>query len=229
MSEREYLSLRYAVPGFTLILIVLGTNSVPLLNAMSDKGLSSVLGAVLTFLATGSAIGFLISQFWYVRLFWEDSAFLGELVRMQSILKGKVDFNYEKAGRNNDERLRTLNVVMDHIAFSKDKEIYQYVQRRCDLYHTMSSTSLAIVLGLKFGFLTRILLGVPGFNMPFWQVCHPAEYLIFTFVTIASLCLLYIIWKGRQNIWHEIDLWWVGLATTADKKKLKEFFPDFFD
>lgn len=67
MSERQYFSLRYAIPGFAFILILIGINFVPLLKFLEEiPAFKDSFGAFLAFfsLFSGSAIGFLISQFW---------------------------------------------------------------------------------------------------------------------------------------------------------------------
>jgi len=61
MSERRYFSLRYTVPGYTFILLVIGINYVPLIEFMKTTGAPEVFGAILAFasLLTGSALGYL--------------------------------------------------------------------------------------------------------------------------------------------------------------------------
>jgi len=65
MAERQYFSLRYAIPGYAFILLVIAINYVPLLNILPE--FSEVFGAFLAFLSlfSGSAIGFLICQAWW--------------------------------------------------------------------------------------------------------------------------------------------------------------------
>jgi hypothetical protein len=67
MSQRHFFSFRYSIPGYTFIVLVIGTNYVPLFEVLTARGFESVFVAFLAFLSllSGSAIGFLISQFWY--------------------------------------------------------------------------------------------------------------------------------------------------------------------
>lgn len=70
MPEREYFSWRYAIPGYTLILLVTLINLIPLysiLKILAVHKIESTFGVFLGFLTllSGSAVGFLTSQIWW--------------------------------------------------------------------------------------------------------------------------------------------------------------------
>lgn len=77
MPEREYFSFRYAIPGYTFLLLVVLINYIPLLTILRATGAGQVFGAFLAFLSlfTGSAIGFLVSQFWWLYFSHGDRIF----------------------------------------------------------------------------------------------------------------------------------------------------------
>lgn len=69
MSERTYFSFRYAIPGYTFLAIILLINIEYFIEHMKQLSDSITLfGIILGFftLLSGSAIGFIISQIWYV-------------------------------------------------------------------------------------------------------------------------------------------------------------------
>ena len=71
MTERDYFSLRYLAPGFGFILTVIGLNYLPVLQILNISGFGAfdngigILVSLISSLAS-SAIGFLISQFWFL-------------------------------------------------------------------------------------------------------------------------------------------------------------------
>lgn len=91
MSERSFFNLRYALPGYTFILLNLLINLRFLLylfmTIMPDIQLSeialSLLGVLFGFLTlmSGSAVGFLVSQVWYIFYFALHYLFFGKTKR----------------------------------------------------------------------------------------------------------------------------------------------------
>jgi hypothetical protein len=116
MSEREYFSLRYAVPGFTFILIILGLNYSPLLSILRASGTTEVFGVFLSLLSlfAGSAIGFLVAQISYFYFHWRriySSAFKS----LENAAKEKLGFNPKAKGKEKDVMLSAIldNILLD--------------------------------------------------------------------------------------------------------------------
>jgi hypothetical protein len=66
MADRDYFDLRYAIPGFTFLLIVFLINY-KLIENITSPSLISIGDIFLGFLTllSGSAIGFLITQIYF--------------------------------------------------------------------------------------------------------------------------------------------------------------------
>jgi len=154
MPEREYFSYRYAIPGFTFLLLVILINHVPLLQILSD----SAFGAFLAFLSlfTGSAIGFLVSQFWWLLYIWKGRIFgIKELRPAKHVLIKEC----KKHGANAkiEESKAPIEAILDYINHRGiENEISRYRKRRWDMYHVLSSTLLSLFIGLGVGIGLRM-------------------------------------------------------------------------
>ena len=69
MAERSYFSLRYAIPGYTFLLLFISINyRVVLSSFQTGKMIPEFLDMFFAFLIalSGSAIGFPVSQSWFL-------------------------------------------------------------------------------------------------------------------------------------------------------------------
>jgi hypothetical protein len=146
MTERDFFTLRYALPGYTFILMIMLVayhRLVELFPFMSgspvDFTLVSAFVAFFTLLS-GGAIGFLVSQLWYGlhnsilhgRFLKETRAFLRERFNLRENVHKEIIF-------------------LDYVFHLSDDKTIDYIQRRFDLKHTLGSTFLAIMVGAVFG------------------------------------------------------------------------------
>lgn len=228
MSERAYFSLRYALPGFTFILIVFMIILPNLQTVFSQSETlpeASLVSAFLAFftLLEGSAIGFLISQPWH--LFYDFVLRRQALLSVRSFLQGKE--HYELT--NSLARLHEQTVFLDYVVHLADKKLLAYLQRRWDLLHTLGSTLVALLLGSLVGVLIRIL----------WTVKDPFPYaivrdffvlLLFIFF-IAVLVGSYCIVNGeheRMTLIAVSSVWHSGKFPPEDAQKIfpKDYFQE---
>lgn len=153
-TVRTFFTFRYALPGYTFILIVVLVAYPNLQDIFLGNNVTSLVAAFLAFfsLLGGGAVGFLVSQFWYMFDFRFRYGRYGRLLELRKDLeklywlrnKGK-DYRYDQV------------LFLDHMlhSFSKGK-FKEYAERRYDLMHTCGSTLFATVLGYGIGFLIRI-------------------------------------------------------------------------
>lgn len=189
---REYFSLRYAVPGYTFMFFFAVINYVPLLR--------SSLGLLVGFfsLVTGSAIGFLISQFHYWR-FTKNSGMLGtnELKSLEDTI---IDLYHPELPEGCAERRRILNALLDFSICQSEKltqRMQKFISRRWDMYHLLSSTSVALGLGWGFGLLCRVFQGICKY--PFTGVELVVLLLLST--TVIALCV--VLRSQRSVLWKD--------------------------
>jgi hypothetical protein len=153
MSERSYFSLRYAIPGYTFMLLVIGLNYSPISASLSDNStFSTFLGLVS--LAGGSALGFLISQLWW-RTFQRSGGIFGihELRMSMDLLIARYGLIDPRVEEHQHEAMR-LTAIFDYLSFSErvyetKNEIMRISTRRWDMYHLLSSTFYTLVSGLR--------------------------------------------------------------------------------
>jgi hypothetical protein len=198
MSEREYFSLKYAVPGFTLILIVGAINYIPLLRIFGEPsagGIPDLFLAVLT-LFSGSALGFLVSQTWWFifekcerRKFYEKFA---------HILKKKY-----KVVINDEIKVMT---VFDYIVHQKGKELSALASRRWDLYHLLSAIRISLLIGIVLGVIGRVYYECAvGFQPSLENAFHSGELLVLVIVFLSVIFLWILIEKLGQITKEEYE------------------------
>jgi len=151
MSERTFFTIRYALPGYTFILITILVAYPKLMDLFFQIRIPQNVEFIAAFLAFfsllgGGAIGFLVSQVWYLIYNW--------------ILPAKYKLN--KARKLLEDAYGLIDnfnrqtIFLDYVVHHSNKEILTYMQRRFDLLHTLGSTLFAIFFGSLFGFLVRI-------------------------------------------------------------------------
>lgn len=154
MSERTYFSLRYALPGFTLILMVVliilpGLKEVVLSNQTRfDLGFVSAFLALFTLLE-GSALGFLISQPWHL--------FYDFVLRQDALGPAKKFLRDHYKLIDGCKHFHEQETFHDYLIHMADKQLLEYLQRRWDLLNTIGSTLTAVFVGSLVGFLIRNL------------------------------------------------------------------------
>jgi len=148
MSERTFFTLRYALPGYTFILMSILV-AYPKLEEILFQTENATLVAALAFfsLLSGAALGFLVSQVWYVIYNHFIFGRYGKLVGLSEFLRQKY--------RLTEDRHRQ-KVFYDYIhRLSHNKETLNYTQRRYDLMHLCGSTLVTTLIGSFFGLSIR--------------------------------------------------------------------------
>ena len=158
MSERTFFTLRYALPGYTFILLSIlvafpklieillqASNDYPLLDL-------TIISAFLAFftLLSGSALGFLVSQVWYFFYHWRMKGRYRCLPRVMGFIIKKYHLDATR------DKLDHRILFLDYIHRLSDKETLNYVQRRFDLMHLCGSTLVSTILGSIFGLMVRL-------------------------------------------------------------------------
>lgn len=170
MSERTFFSLRYAVPGYSFILVIAAINHQPLLKLIPTIG---ELFSIFLALLSGPALGFLISQIWFY-LFKRDGGIFGikELKPAWETLTKKCNVRLpDKANSYYHERVERLGTMLDFIfieaANKPNEKIYEYAQRRWDMYHLIISTRNTLVLASATGIILRVYFEIFLFGAQF--------------------------------------------------------------
>lgn len=235
MPERQYFSLRYAIPGYTFILLIIGINHAPLLAILPGTGFATVFGAFLAFLSllSGSAIGFLVSQVWWWR-FQKDIGILGlEEFKKTSYRALSETFDLEESQIEGYPK-RKLVAVLDYVThYDADKGVLGLSQRRWDMYHVLSSTSYSMGIAVGAGIICRIILEFTVFNGAFSIICNVAaliEAVVLAFLLALVTFLLLVLRKQRR--WMRKSCAYIHEARIRNcklkKDDLKKAFPDIF-
>lgn len=233
---------RYAIPGFAFLLLIILINHVPLLKVLEMSKANSALGAFLAFLSlfTGSAIGFLISQFWWLWFSHTDRIFG---IKGFKSLKGFLKQECEKYGfMEKKEKEAPWNTILDYIRHRKSKgEIAKLAKRRWDMYHVLMSTFCALVIGLLVGIGLRIyfewFIFDPLFKIPLeayalTPLSENAEAVALLTIYVCVMFLLVVFRIGSLSLMTNyrpllealirLELGEVG------REELAKVFPDYF-
>jgi len=156
MSVRGYFTLRNAIPGYSFTLILLILNAVPLIKILEIYQISDFLVASLTFftLLSGSAVGFLISQIWW--FYWQGHAgILGDKEYENTVKAFQEVYGINIPSKDQIRARRLVVSAMDYADHTKisrnHKELLTLTERRWDMFHTLSSTFVALILSLILG------------------------------------------------------------------------------
>ena len=158
MPERPFFSLRYALPGYIFLIIVFFTN-LSTLTAILSKGRSIEIFGALLALLSGSPIGFIVSQIWYI-------LFNHLLFGNYKVLPKINEFLKTKLGVKEIDDYH-LQIFSDYVQrLSTNKNMLNYSQRRWDLIHLFGSTISAMFIGLVFGIISDYILSnyIAGLN-----------------------------------------------------------------
>lgn len=239
MPEREYFSFRYAIPGYTFILLVIAINYVPLLTILEKTQAESAFGAFLAFLSlfTGSAIGFLISQFWW----WKFGVqpLLGK--KQLEPAAREIYKKYFKKDRERAEEItkgirdniKAIGYVFEYIIRrDEDDKFFDVASRRWDMYHVFSSTILALIVGAVVGLLCRfyceIFLFGASFSIVQGNAKAMAEAIALLLVFAGWGLLLWVLAIQKQRLLADYCplLKAIILKSKVTKEELEEVFPE---
>jgi hypothetical protein len=223
MSTRQYLDYRYAVPGFSFILIIIAINHVPILIFLKNAQASETFGAFLAFLSlfAGSAMGFLISQFWWWWL--HDHRFLGrdEAIDVsKEIYKKYLQHSKETEDdivKHTKERIEHIESIWEWIVRQNPNDkLFKLCEGRWDMYNVLQSTKLALIAGAVVGIICRKYCHcyLPNAKFP---VAFEAWAFILIFVGWSLL--LVVIWKSPNRLVTQYSPLMKAIVLDASKPK----------
>ena len=139
--------------------------------------------------------------------------------------------------RKIEEERKAMGAVLNYIIFcGGQKTMLDYVQRRWDMYHTLSSTYHTLWLGLVVGILFRIYSEFFVFhlsflelirNLDFWKT-YETCFLVSIFVCVIGLLVLFR--KGIKTLMTEYQPIYKAMfkSICLDNLQLKDVFADYF-
>jgi len=248
MPERSYFSYRYAIPGYTFILLVMAINYVPLykiLIILACHGIESTFGAFLGFISllSGSALGFMISQFWWRWFQFRGGEFssapraTNALINKYKLIRcDKIEDKKEAAACK--EKVIPVSDYVMHSEREKQKGVFLYIERRWDMYHLLSTEFVTLIIGSFLGVFYRVLSHFLLFKSPlpsiqdifrFWDTKFWLEWEFWVLVTIFTLVVVlgYKLRKGSGWVKAQHDAVSEALIRRAkiEPATLAETFP----
>jgi hypothetical protein len=229
MSEREYFSVRYLIPGSTFLLLILAYNIFPLYGFLRTSQVSVTLfGAFLAVLGSPT-VGFLVSQFWWK---WREFRHIPWKMGGAEILAKKLP-SLKSDGKNQAKALIVYDYIFHSELHSKKnlEGLSKYAFRRYDNYVLLSCANMCLVLGASLGIAGRLTTFVlfPAFS--FGE--HETVWL--ALVSIATVILTALLYDGMQRVWqdhkaiHEAIINTLITDKKIDENTLRQIFPDYFE
>jgi len=170
MSEtiRSYFSLRYALPGYTFLTIILLMNIEFFMNTPSYS--MDHFGTILGFLVSGSAIGFIVSQPWYwIYNYSKCPEQLKKRRAYQELLKIYPVVKY--ISTNSHESEDSVSIMAYALTQKIPEKITIYINRLNDMINSLASTISAVVSGLFSGHIIRLVVfkkGLVDYDFVIW-------------------------------------------------------------
>lgn len=233
MSERGYFSLRYTVPGFSFILVVVGINSAPITELLKATGTPDVYAAFFAFLSllTGSALGFIVSQIYWWH-FNRNEGILGieKFSKVEDILK---DFGFKFDEKLQKDKNKVVAAILDFVMYLEDKKFLAYVWRRWDMYHLLSATYYVLGIGLIVGIIIRISFEVCLYEINFggYNPLENVGSLIFLLIIAGVIVMVWVLRSARNHLLNNyrpaFDAW-IRDGFEKDTDRVKKAFPDYF-
>jgi len=238
MPEREFFSLRYAVPGFTFILIVAVFNHRLLLATLETDFRSAF--ALIFSLLSGPATGFLISQFWWWR-FQLNSGLLGIPEFNRAFRAFAEKYNSRKKSLEDYEKDEhpQLLAALDYVSHLETKSMLLILaERKWDMYHILSSTYytlwIASVVGLVCRFCYEHYVLKPTYDISLqsliMSLSNNLESIILTLTLVVMIIWILLFRTTRKWILKQL----VALAVArirsskVSRHELMNAFPNLF-
>jgi hypothetical protein len=145
----------------------------------------AIVGAFLAFasLLGGAAIGFLVSQVWYVFFLYMLRGKYGRLPETRKLLEKKFNLT-----ENINYQLRFL----DYILYHSKEQLQTRVQRRYDLIHLCGSTLVSTIIGVLLGILIRIGI-LPNSNLSDIRINFSMTTLDVTLIIIIIILVFLLV------------------------------------
>jgi len=233
-SFREYFSSRWAIPGYALILFVAGINYVAILENLVKPETVEVLFGFLALLS-GSALGFLVTQPYYLWLNKGQMFRFACVEQVEKILDESFELTLPKSKKKKE---RILGAILDYAFYMEQKSgggevarnpFLEYVWRRWDMIQLLLSTRSSLLIGLGIGLAYRIcrqLFIVPPPPINTSEVIVLVFLIIFAIVLSFVLCLTAIyVWANYQPIFEAIVRDRIGID--QNRKRLVTAFTDY--
>lgn len=222
MSERSYFSFKYSFPGYTFILIVFLLNFDIIGHYLIEQNLLLAVFSVSVSFFSGSALGFITSQlYWvlsqYVIIFSpiERRRMMGSLKNKYPLLEGKLE------GKGKPR----LKAILDYIIWtSKDKSIFKFLERRWDIFHVLGAETISTILGCIIGYSLRYQFFPKTGITPSTML---ADLLVVWIILICLLAVVVVIFS-MLKIKEEYNFMAEVIINESEESKLKKAFPDLF-
>lgn len=232
MSEREYFSVRYLIPGSTFLLLILAYNIFPFYGFLrtSQEVSVSLFGAILAVLGSPT-VGFLVSQFWWK---WFQCRGIPWKIGGAELLSEKLPLL--KSDGENQKKAFTVYEYVLHSELHSKKDMVglsKYAFRRYDNYVLLSCTNLSLILGALLGIVSRLALWLFA-SFSVFCLGGGLEIGWLIIVSVASGILIAFICDGRRQVWqehkdmHEAIINALITDSKVDENRLRAIFPGYF-
>jgi len=213
-SEGEVI-LRYGVPGYAFIGVIVALNIKPIHILFRTIGFpASLIIAVITFFS-GIPFGFMISQIW-----WWIFESRGGYVRIHCEPRDSIREIKYSEGINHNKLKRIALPRLYFIVAEQEEYVQNAIRRLGTIYHSLRAAGLSLLLGLLTGLTLKTTMLAPyGGGYPtFFNIENPA-WLAYNWIIVISVILIYLILRSNASeTWRKLD----NITTMAVKKYYNE-------
>lgn len=205
MSERSFFNIRYHFPGYTFLLFIVlfCIHQFIELSKQDNFGFFTIVFPFI-YLLSGSPLGFLVSQVWYLYFdHWKKGYYWKKRCEKRAYIK----YLYAIIEKSEilDDPMKAI-IIIDYL-YNKfvDDNSKSYVDRRWDLIHLMGSIRVSIILGILFGIYIDIKLMITmkyNYSNDFY-IFYISFYVI---LLLLGLLIYKLIWHSMEKIEKEHDV-----------------------
>ena len=207
MAERSYFSHRWAIPGYTIILLIITINYGVLVQSLEQEPavpkFSEIFFGFLALLS-GSGIGFLVSQIWH---WWCEyqCLYYGAPRKPYKTLIELYELEKGEETREDKRRISAVWVYLLNYG-TEQKKFPDPLTRRWDLYNLFGSERTSLLMGLTVGWAVRIISHLLlnkhfTFQGPLVNWLTTTEFWLLSIST--ALCPFFFILLGKQRNYVE--------------------------
>jgi len=235
MAERSYFSLRYAIPGYTFLLLFIVINYRVILPFPKFFDFLIAL--------SGSAIGFPITQTWFL---WRRlrNTFYNTIRNAIATFSNR----YNIIANPTEEQKKVIVVAYSYVidvVGERHRNLREYLDRRFDLFNTFGATIVSILWGLSLGWIIRLIAAF-FLEKPFHfqelikksdlncGLLNYTEFWVLVLTTIFGIAAILLLCGSKKHVMEQYDLMARALIEIGYKcgivkqEDLMDMFPDIF-
>jgi len=194
--------LRYGVPGYAFIGVIIALNIKPMHILFQTIGFPASLAiAVITFFS-GIPFGFMISQIW-----WWIFESRGGYVRIHCEPRDGIRIIKDREEIKNCELEHRALPRLYFIVAEQGEYVQNAIRRLGTIYHSLRAVGLSLLLGVLAGLTLKTIVLAPygGSYVVFFNIDDPVWMMYNWAIIILTIGIYIILRSNASKTWQKLD------------------------